>query len=135
MNPHTDPDANPAPATTRAVGRTRSTLESGTAPRWPGTSDATASRESDEVEGTENPVPALSLDWSAGCLIDLDAAPSDRIGRHGPRQDDDVDRGKVPYSYLERPSAVGTLRRIARIASSPTTLQNTTPRTPTQRVS
>jgi hypothetical protein len=24
------------------------------------------------------------MDWSAGCLVDLDAAPGDRIGRHGP---------------------------------------------------
>jgi hypothetical protein len=41
---------------------------------------------------------------------------------------------KVRESYLERPSAVGILRRIARVASSPTTAQNTTPRTPTHRV-
>src|SRR3954470_10660883 len=93
---------SPAPRTTRAVGRTRSTPESGTAPRWAGTSDATASRASDEVESTENPVPALSLDWSAGCLIDLDAAPSDGSGRHGLRQDDDVDRGQGPLALFRR---------------------------------
>src|SRR5690349_4227984 len=55
-----------APATTRAVCRTRSTPESGTAPRWAGTSGATASRASDEVEGAEHPA-AITLDWSAGC--------------------------------------------------------------------
>src|SRR3954453_8918905 len=49
--------------------------ESGTAPRWAGTSGATASRASDEVEGTEHPVTALTLYWSAGCVVDFDAAP------------------------------------------------------------
>src|SRR3954466_1712444 len=67
-----------APARTRAVGRTRSRPERGTAVTWAGTSGATASRASDEVEGTEQPVAALTLDWSTGCLVDLDAAPDDR---------------------------------------------------------
>jgi hypothetical protein len=42
-----EPAHPPAPVMTRAVGRTRSTPERGTAPRWAGTSGATASRASD----------------------------------------------------------------------------------------